>query len=63
MSGNDAKWAEGWYDNGNKKLEFTCTSGRKNGSEPLWNESGQLVETMIWWDGLLVEEGLSSEPN
>lgn len=51
-----------WYENGNKKLEVTYSSGRKNGTESLWDENGHLIGTMIWREGVLVEEGSSSEP-
>ena len=51
-----------WYENGNKKLEVTYSSGQKNGTESLWDKSGQLIKTMIWREGVLVEEGSSSEP-
>ena len=50
-----------WYENGNKKLEVTYSSGRKNGTESLWDKSGQLIKTMIWREGVLVEEGSSPE--
>jgi len=51
-----------WYENGNKKFEVTYSSGQKNGTESLWDKSGQLIKTMIWREGVLVEEGSTSEP-
>jgi antitoxin component YwqK of YwqJK toxin-antitoxin module len=50
-----------WYENGNKKLEATYSSGRKNGTESLWDENGQLIKTMVWREGVLAEEGSSTE--
>ena len=44
-----------WYENGNKKLEVTYSSSQKNGTESLWDKNGQLIETMIWREGVLVE--------